>query len=148
MIRVIFANGTDLEWIVQQLPIMDREFNEKMVFSGDKEDITRRMEFLIEDGVVLVAWDGEERIGFIAGARTPHFFNPKITVLSQFLWWVVPSRRGSRAAWKLLSSMVNVAKATCDWMDVYVMRNCAIEANSMRKFGFKEADKMFRLEVG
>lgn len=148
MIRVVTATADDLEWIVSQLPKLDREFNEKMVFSGDKEGITLRMSLLIEDGVVLVAFDGDDRIGFIAGARIPHFFNPKIIVLSQFLWWVIPSRRGSRAAQKLLSSMVCVARETCDWMDVYVMRNCPIESESMRKFGFKEADKMFRLEVG
>jgi N-acetylglutamate synthase-like GNAT family acetyltransferase len=65
---------------------------------------------LISSQVVLLAEDGGEKKGMIAGLVAPNLYNPKYTVLQELFWWVVEEHRGTSVAIRLFSAFEEKAR--------------------------------------
>jgi len=67
----------------------------------DKEYLLSLATLLIKEHIVLIAEEGDSKMGMIAGLVTPHIYNPKHLGVQELFWWVLPEYRTSKAGLKL-----------------------------------------------
>jgi GNAT superfamily N-acetyltransferase len=95
----------------------------------------------------LVAKDGAEIVGFIAGAVSPHIFNPRIRVLTELFWWVDPKHRGTRAGLLLLESLKDWSKHFADVFIMTLESHSPVNPRTLEKRGFRHFETNYILEM-
>ena len=98
---------------------------------------------------VLAYTDDGEPVGMLAGSITPYFFS-KGSVASDFVWYVMPKHRGSRAAIKMLKMFVDWAREK-GAMELYmgVTTNIAPERTGelLKRRGFETVGGNYRVRL-
>lgn len=64
----------------------------------------------IQNHVILIAEESNERLGMIAGLISPNPFNPNYIGLQEFIWWVREESRHTSAAIKLYKAFEKKAR--------------------------------------
>jgi len=91
------------------------------------------------DGFGLLAYDGDAPVGMIAGCLAPYFFGQG-TLASDFVWYVLPEHRGSRASIRLLKEFRSWAKEKgADELYMGVTTNVAADRTGqlLERLGFE-----------
>lgn len=133
--------------MIEELKAFSPFYGTRRQLFGDEAIIAARLTAAIEDHLVLVAHRGDERMGFIVGVVAPHMYNPDITVLCAFLWWVSPQYRCTGAGSALLDTFTAWGKVNADWVILPIGKNCPIKEQSLERRGFALQDKSYLLEV-
>lgn len=150
MIIIRRADPTDIPWLLDQLRAFDRFFGSKhSLFPGEGE-ARAVLTALITDHCFFIA-QNDVRTGFIAGTIGPHPFNPKVTVLTELFWWVVPAHRGSTAGARLLHEFEEYGRRHADWV-IMTLEEQTIALNlidpvSLERRGFKPKERSYLLEI-
>lgn len=148
-IRVRPATDADIDWLATQLREFSAQYGTKIEPFPD-EDVARAwIHKMIREQVFLVA-DGyrdHERVGFIAGLIGSHLYNPRIRVLNELFWWVVPEHRGGPAAARLIDEFTTYGRANADWITFGTTKDTPIKDETLVKRGFVLREKAFMLEV-
>lgn len=156
-IRVRAAGENDLDWLMTQL----HEFN---AFAAHKRSLIEddgyammALRQLVNEHVCFIAEDMQHatnplyehraRLGFIAGYKTPHLFNPKIRVLTESFWWVAEEHRGSGAALALLNEFEAYGRRYCDWAIMTLEHHSPVNPRHLTRRGFLPREQSFLLEV-
>lgn len=147
MIEVRRATAADVSWLIEQAEAFEAAAHYKYPLLQDYAFARRAFEAMVEHHVVLIAHEGERRMGFIAGYRAPHPFNPNIAVLSETFWWVPLAYRGSSAGAKLLFEFENVGRFEADWVVLSLEHDSPLRADHLAKRGFRQVERAFLLEV-
>lgn len=73
----------------------------------DKDSMIKTLEHLRNDdnGVLLIATDGDKTIGMIGALLYPFYFNHSHTTGQEMFWWVDPEHRKSGAGIELLKAV-------------------------------------------
>lgn len=65
---------------------------------------------LIKDHIVLIAEEGDNKLGMIGGMIVPNIYNPNYLGLQELFWWVKEGHRNTSAAMKLFRAFEKIAK--------------------------------------
>ena len=147
MIEIRAANESDLDWLVGEMREFDRLYKTKKRLFSDENYVRAKMLEVVKEHVCLVAEEGSERIGLIAGLLTPHFYNPRIGVLSELFWGVNLKYRRTMAASMLMDVLVSIGKEHADWITFNVARFCPVRKESFVRRGFEVSDQVYLMEV-
>lgn len=151
MINVRPATLNDIPWMLGELVRFDEFFGASRSLFPDLDYAKFVLTTLIETQKVFVAVeeDGDEVQfqGFIAGVLAPHYFNPKIMVLTELLWWVPPELRGGRAGAALFSMFMEVGHREADWIVMTLEEKSPVRAESLVSRGFQPYEQNFLFEV-
>lgn len=146
--RVRYANAGDIDWMVEQLRAFDKfaAYGRSLI----EDEVHARIGILglMQNHVVFLAEDEwGNRMGFIAGYRTQHPFNPRIRMLTECFWWVAESHRRSRAGAILLKEFITYGRRYCDWVVMSLENVSPVKPGSLERLGFKAKESSFLLEV-
>lgn len=146
-ISVRRAVPSDADWMLPELKSFSAFYGTKRDIFPDDEFAKSRVKFLIDQHIIFVAEKNGTGIGFIAGLYTPHLFNPALIVLSEQLWWVKESHRGSRAGLMLLNAFTEFGKVNCDWMTMTLEANSPVNDACLKRRGFKLQERQYLMET-
>jgi hypothetical protein len=141
------AQGDDIPWMMDQLQGFSEFFGTRLKLFPDTDTAQGILDTLIAKHVVLVSECDTELTGFIAGILGPHFFNPKILVLTELLWWVAETHRGGRSGALLFSEFMETGKRECaDWVVMTVEAKSPVNPHTLEKRGFHLQEQSYLLE--
>jgi hypothetical protein len=146
-ITVRKAVDSDLPFIVNELKEFSKFFDTKFSLFGSEEHAHNIMKSHIDNHVLLVAENGEELLGFIAGFISAHVFNPSIKVLHETFWWVPEKHRGSRAGLLLLNEFTEIGKKVANWLVFTLEQNSPVNERCLTSRGFGLKEKQYIMEV-
>ena len=146
-ISVRWAQPNDLDWIVAELKKFSDFYGSHHALFGDQEYVTNTVTQLIKDHVFLIAQRGPELLGFIGGFLNPHFYNPKIRVLTGLVWWVPKEYRTTSAGADLLQAFSEWGKKCADWVTLSIPNHSHLSQESLSRFGFRFQEKTYLMEV-
>lgn len=139
------AKTADVPWLMTQLQKFSDFFGtKKSLFSHHAH---RQLHQLLETHPFFVAAVNGRPVGFIAGALHPHPYNPDIRVLTEMLWWVAETERGSRAGLMLLEEFLRYGEKHADWIVFTLETNSPVNERCLTKRGFRLHEKSYLREV-
>ena len=141
------GNSGDMPWILEQLKEFSVFFGTKISLYDEPSAISGLTK-LMDNGLVLIAEQGDQHLGFIVGAITPHLFNPNILVLTEFLWWVEPAYRKGRAGYLLLKEFIQWGEKNADWIVFTIEEKSPLNEETILKQGFERMERSYLKEVG
>lgn len=146
------AEETDFGFILDALEDQSRIYSESLKLTyqlfEDELHVEALLYSLKDNGILLVAENGGQLVGFIAGWISPHPYNPRIRVATHASWWVLPEKRKGRSGAALLNAFAISAKAKCcDQVIVSLAVETPIRESSMKRMGYTPADKSYVMEV-
>lgn len=153
MITTRHAEPGDIPWLARQLEAFSGFYGTRIPLwpadRGEAEQLVRELFhrhhwFVATEQASDVAVP--ERVGFIAGALTDHPFNPRITVLSELFWWVVPQHRGGSAGARLLRRFVAFGQEYADWTVMTLEAQSPVNPRSLERMGFRLYESSYLLE--
>lgn len=146
------ATLDDIPWLMTQLREFDRFAGYKRSLMEDEAHARAGILGIIEKHVAFIAVEQNNRpdiypLGFIAGYKTPHPFNPNIRVLTELFWWVAIGYRHGRAGAMLLSAFMDYGEKNCDWIVMSLEHVSPVHPESLIRRGFNRKEESFLLEV-
>jgi hypothetical protein len=147
MIEIKPATLDDLDWIVSELETFSSHHKRKYRFWSDEDYARKFMTEQITNHLVLLAWSGAVRIGFVSGWVMNHALNPNIRLLTEVFWWVVPTERKSGAGLKLLEKFTEWGEDNCDLINFTLSRDTEMSDRSLLKLGYGIDEVVFYKEV-
>lgn len=148
------AEPQDATWILAQLRAFDHFAGTTLrLFPDDDESARLKLLTLIDKHPVFVSELGHPDLpastrltGFIIGLLHPHFFNPRIVVLSEMFWWVTPDYRGTRAGALLLHAFEQVGRLHADWVVMTLEEKSPVNPLTLERRGFRLWERNYLLE--
>ena len=137
----------DLDWICVELRKFDEYYGSEIALYGEDEYVRSALTGMIDKHILLVAEEKGKLVGFIGGLCGTHFYNPKIKTLAQIFWWVIPSKRRSRAAVMLLDEFVEYGARFFDHVTLKLSVKADFGGHSLGKRGFKLVDRTYLMEM-
>ena len=147
MVEVRRATIEDVDWLLMQLRAFEKFAGYKRSLIEDEAFARAGIASLINEHVVFIAHKDGERHGFVAGAFAPHPFNPKVRVLSEMFWWIVPEHRDGRAAVLLLDKFEECGRGIADWVVFSLEHNSPVRDKHLTSRGFRQIERAYLLEV-
>jgi len=101
------------------------------------------------NGFGLLAYDGDKPVGMIAGAMAPYFFGAG-ELASDYVWYIEPEYRGSRAAIRLLKEFKSWATdmgASELYMGVTTGVSAERTGQLLQRLGFKPVGGNYKVEL-
>ncbi len=155
------AAAQDMDWLMVQLRAFDQFASYKRSLVEDDAHARLALKHLVENHVCIIAEGSTcehvgdcpggtpclNRLGFIAGYRAPHPFNPKINVLNESFWWVSPEHRKTRAGIMLLDQFTDIGKRLGDWVVMTLEHHSPVADRHLTKRGYVPREQTFLLEV-
>lgn len=138
----------DVPWLLPQL----REFadgfgSDYEMWPGD-DDAELILRQMIGAAVFFVAVTEEGMgVGYIVGHLAPHYFNPRLFVLSELAWWVAPEHRGSRAGLLLLNAFLEVGDRSAHWVSFTLEAKSPVNERTLTRRGFTLYERAYLREV-
>lgn len=137
------AVPSDIPWLLTQL----REFAAFHPIGprimGTDANAEVLLGHLIATQFVAVADAEGTPVGLIAGAVSPHPFNPELRVATELWWFVSPAHRGSRAGLALLDSYEAWAKENADVRGMTLEANSPVNPRVLLKRGYQLAETQY-----
>lgn len=146
-IVVRHAENEDAEWILSELQKFSKFFGSKKELFHSPDHSIPVLKDWIKNHLVLIAEDGERKLGFISGLVHGHLYNPEIRVLTETFWWVPEEFRGTRAGAMLFSEFKSWGEKHVDWIMMTLEAASPVNEKSLEKRGFKLIEKQFLMEV-
>lgn len=146
-INIRRATPADIPWLATQLESFDQFFAWERPIFDSAYVLECFLPKLVDEHVVLLAERGDERLGFIAGLRSPHLFNPAIMTLMELFWWVPEEHRGTRAGLMLLNAFTEHGAATADWVSMSLEHNSPVREETLTRRGYRMKERAYLLEA-
>lgn len=146
-VKIRGAIHEDMDWITSELRDFAKHYGSKHSLFGDEAQVRETFLNLITNNIVIVAENEVEPIGFIAGGKSPHPYNPKIMVLYELFWWIKEKYRRGRASVLLLNAFTDWGKKNADWIVMTIESTTPISDRSLLKRGYNIKEKSYILEV-
>lgn len=147
MVAVRKATIEDSDWLIDQLRAFDISLGNKRLLIENETEARACLTGIIESHVILIAYVGVVRSGFIAGTLASHPFNARICVLSEAFWWVVPLYRGTPVAFHLLREFESIGRKVADWIIFSLEYDSQVRDQHLTKRGFRQIERAYLLEV-
>lgn len=142
------AELTDIDWLIPELREFSKFFGSKIPLFDDEQYARDGLKNLITSHLFFVASSGDKPVGFISGLVTNHIWNPKIKVLTEVFWWVIPAyRTASKAGLMLLKAFTDWGTGHVNWINFTLEHNSPVSDRSLLKRGFKPTETNYLLEV-
>ena len=141
------AGYSDVPWLLEQAQAFEKAAGYKHRLFPGAEKASLVFAGLITNHIVLIATTGAERLGFIAGAKSNHHFNPELRLLVELLWWVPEKYRGSRAGLMLMREFERIGRAEADQVVFSLEADSPVRLEHMTRRGFRLVERSFLLEV-
>jgi len=141
------AEASDVAWILAQLKSFAQFIETRYSLYGDEAYSKKGLQLLIDEHVFLIAEKDSLPIGFVSGYFTPHLFNPKIKILCELFFWVVPSRRGCRAGSMLMDAYISEGMRKAQWITFSLNRFTKVNERSLLRRGFAHHETTFLKEI-
>lgn len=142
------ATQHDLASILVELKTAAESYNTHYKMYGSDQEFTKELvSDFIDRGVFYVALDDSQIVGFICGLLSPHIYNPDITCLTQFFWWVDYSFRSQGVGRLLIEQFIEYGNQHADWIIGVTNNLTPIDDKVFTDRGFVMKDKTFVMEV-
>jgi GNAT superfamily N-acetyltransferase len=119
-----------------------RRFYEFSPYTGvpyDEDSMRDLMESMIDQKMLIVAFNDGAVIGGIGGNLAPIFFNKKYTMAYEMFWWVDPEHRG-KLGLKLLSTFESTAlELGCSYLMMMTLAKNEVGA-LYERLGFSQSE--------
>lgn len=148
MITIRRADSADLPWLLTQCRAFSQFFGSQQSLMPDDETASDTLRGLMDEdvGCFFVAENGQ-RLGFIAGLLSPHYFNPALLQLTELLWWVSPEHRGSSAGARLLDAFDAFGRAHADWVVFSLEEKSPVNPRALERRGYTLHERSYLLET-
>ena len=146
-VEVRKATSEDIDWLIMQLRAFETFAGYRRSLLEDENEARVKLAEYIAHHVVLIAHDGSDRFGFIAGVIAPHPFNSRLRVLAEIFWWVMPEHRGTRAGAMLLREFEHLGRQIADWVLFSLEHNSPVREKHLTERGFRQVERAFLLEI-
>lgn len=147
MIQIREARIKDIDWIFEECKSFAKFYGTKADLAGDMNYGMSYLFDLVTLHFVRIAEDEQgQRLGFIAGLITPHHFNPKLTLMTELLWWVPEHFRNTGAGKKLFDAFTEYGKMNADLVTFTLEDNSPVKDEFLLKRGFRFKERTFILE--
>lgn len=103
----------------------------------DKPTIEKLASKMLVEGTGLIAYKKDRPVGAIGGIVHPNIYNPRILVLTELLWYVLPEFRQTRVGFQLLKAYRELADSVADEASLSTLTSSQINPSSLQKFGFE-----------
>lgn len=151
MTTVRLARLEDAPWFLQQVIDFDRAFRRgKISLVPSDPDVARdAIVALLTDAsfITFIAERDGERVGLIVGHCGPHFYNPEIMQLTELLWWVPLTERGSLAGGRLLDAYIKWGRVNADLIVMTLNEHTPIHQATLERRGFVLTEHHYHMEV-
>ena len=141
------ALDSDVDWIMSRFRMASEFYGTHHSLYGYDEYVKKNLLDVIENHVFFIAEKKGNRVGYIGGFYSPHFFNPEFISLSQCFWWVDPEHRRGRATKLLLDTFVEFGEEFADWVTISTHSGTDIKDKHFEKRGFHLKEKKFLKEI-
>jgi len=131
------AVALDVPWLLTQCRAFAEFFGSRHSLMPDDITATEKLTQLMDEdvGCFYVAENGQ-RLGFIAGVLSPHYFNPDLLQLTELLWWVSPEHRGSSAGARLLDAFDAYGQVHAKWIVFSLEHQSPVNPKSLERRGY------------
>ena len=85
---------------------------------------------------IFIAKDGDLCVGALAALPVPNILNPMIQTLVEFIWYVLPTHRQTRAGALLFSAFEQKGEVCADEATLSLLPHSKININTLEKRGF------------
>ena len=103
------------------------------------------IEAMIEKAIFLVGRRNGEIRGVHISWLVNHPLDTKVKLLSQQLFYVKPD--SGRMSYHLFKKFIDIGKSEANHIITMLTRQTNIKSDTLEKFGFKELEVLYRLEV-
>lgn len=141
------ATPLDCDWIISQLKIFSEELGTVKKLFGDEDYVRARVIDVLTNHAFFVAEKDGSLVGFICGFLVPHYFNPQIITLTELIWWVIPSERGTEAGKGLMEKFIEFGKEKSHWIAFGLNEKTPVKDERLFDLGFKNFERSFLMEV-
>lgn len=137
-----------MDWLLVQLRAFDKFAGFKRSLMEDDAHARAALLDMLEKHVAFIAEDpAGQRLGFIAGYKSGHPFNPHLRVLTESFWWVAPEHRGSGAGHALLNEFDAYGRRYCDWTIMTLEHHSPVSPRHLIKRGYMPREQSYLLEA-
>jgi hypothetical protein len=144
LIAVRPATLADSEWLLENFRAFVLELADPYFSMPDEAYARSFITNAINGHLVLVSEEGGKRTGFISGITTPHPYNPAMMVTASMFWWVIPERRRTRSALRLLQSFGMTGDLRGRATLVGIREGANVSERSMSRVGFQLHERVYR----
>ena len=132
--------GKELEeFLSRELPKLNYKF-------GNKYDINNALIYtMMMKGIFLVGKRNGEIRGIHISWLNVHPFDCEQHILMQQLFYVMPD--SGRMAFHLFNKFIDIGKESANHIITMTNEYTNIKSETLEKYGFKEIEKMFRMEI-
>lgn len=136
MVDIRQATEADIPWLLEELLVFSKFYGTKKSLFGNMDHNEKYLTEIVTNHFMLLAEDGENKTGFIAGLILQHPFNPDIKVLQELWWWVPEKYRGGRSAFKLFKDFSEFGDKYCDMTLFTLEDHSPVSERILTKRGF------------
>jgi len=141
--EVVPLSDSDMEWFVETAAV-------RML----KEEVNRPEYVDIENlyvlastgaisGTAFVVKKEGNPVGAIGGILSPHLFNPKMRMLTEVFWYVLPEYRNTRAGLLLLDAYSKKAEEVSDEASFSLLKTSTVKKETLERKGFEFREYAF-----
>lgn len=138
----------DLEWFVEVAAINMLTDELKRPELINKDNLYRLADLGVQMGTAFVVKKNGFNVGALGALKVPNVYNPEITTLAEFFWYVLPEYRNTRAGLLLLKAFDKKAKEVADEATLSTLPSSQLNVASLEKKGFSLQEFGFRKEYG
>ena len=120
------------------------EFGEDVPYS--EESIIRWLPLMADQGLLFLAEEGPDIVGFIGGLSAPIYANDSYKSGAELFWYLDPAHRNGGAAMELLEAIENAARASgCTYWTMIALESMQPErvGEIYEKAGYKSFERSF-----
>ena len=133
-----------------EMALKGREFWEQTDYHPDvpysEESILRWLPLMVEQGLLFLAEEGTEIVGFIGGLAAPIYANDKYKSGAELFWYLDSANRKGGAAMELIRAIENSARESgCTYWSMIVLESMQPErvGEIYKKNGYKLFERSF-----
>lgn len=127
------------EFLRKEVPKISEIFNNPFNYNNCSPFL------MAKDLIVLFCRRDGEITGIMVSAFFPNYFDMKIKILQQILFYVKPD--SGRTAYYLFNKFIDIGKAEANHIITMLTRHTNIKPSTLEKMGFKELETLYRLET-
>ena len=141
--RVCRIKSTDLNHELEQFIV--KSCKELKRIYGKTYDLSHfPFEELMDNHYFAICYGKTGPVGMMIGRLKTNIFDANVIFLTQITLYAVP---GTKAAYYLMNDFIDFGKNNANYIISTINTQTNIKGRSLERLGFKETERVFRLEV-
>jgi hypothetical protein len=146
-IRVRPGTPEDIEWMLDQSELFSEFVGTKTSSFPGRAEGRAVLEAHMDQQPIFIADRNGLPVGFIVAVIHPDYWNRKLVVLSELMWWVQPEYRASRAAALLLLAFEACAERIgADRWVLTLEAHSPLNTDALEKRGYRLQERSYLQE--